>query len=103
MWFLAGGLVNSNYGGSIYIYIQSRRGAVLSDFPLLVWDSAADQDPQLDAGQHRRLAFLELMQEYLQKYPDIAPNNIKVRVPPYGPLEPPPRRPSTIFNDGWCE
>lgn len=60
----------------------SRRGAVLSDFPLLVWDS---QDPQLDACQHRRAAFLELMQAFLQERADITRKNVKVRMPSDAP------------------
>ena len=65
----------------------NRRTGTLQDFTPMPWPSTASQDPQLDSGQHRRAAFLDINAKQLRENNDITPANVYVR--PF-PSFPPP-------------
>jgi hypothetical protein len=72
----------------------NRRTGTLQDFTPMPWPSTASQDPQLDSGQHRRAAFLDINAKQLREHVDINPSNIHVR-----PFPSSPSCPSTIVDD----
>lgn len=56
----------------------NRRTGTLQDFIPMPWPPTASQDPQLDSGQHRRAAFLDINAQQLRENTDINPGNIHV-------------------------
>jgi hypothetical protein len=70
----------------------NRRTGTLQDFTLMPWPSTASQDPQLDSGQHRRAAFLDINAKQLREHIDITPSNVQVRpfplLTPFFPFPP---------------
>jgi hypothetical protein len=79
----------------------SRRTGTLEDFTPIPWPSTASQDPQLDSGQHRRVAFLDINAKQLREHIDITPDNVYVRSFPFSPLLSSllARLPSTVIDD----
>jgi hypothetical protein len=54
----------------------------IEEAPMLVWDPALATKPQLDAGQHRRQAFLKLFNAD-GKITALTPETVKVRILQY--------------------
>jgi hypothetical protein len=57
----------------------NRRTGTLQNFTPMPWPPTASQDPQLDSGQHRQAAFLDINAKQLREHVDIHPSNVHVR------------------------